>query len=100
MAIDEKAVFAMINAIAVEGRIPTKIVNLMYRPDAQDYLVLFEDDSITTIREKLINFYHEQKLADVKREILGRLKAAEHVDVSGPPPEEEEKISVEDDDKI
>ena len=97
MPIDEQTALQMLTKLAVEARLTQKIANIMYRPDAQDYVVLLDDDAVCLIREKLITLFHEQKLADAKREIIGRLKTAEKVDINAPPEEPEEKISVEDD---
>ena len=68
----------------------------MYRADAQDYVVLLEDDSICLIREKLMAIFNETKNGDAKREILGKLKTAEKVELNTAPPPAEEKISVDD----
>ncbi len=100
MSLDEQKASEIINKVALDGRFPKKIANIMHRPDAQDYVVMLDDESICLIREKLINLVHEHNLGDAKREILGKLKTAEHVDISAPAAEEEEKISVEDDEKV
>ena len=96
MALDEKTALEVIMNLAKEGRITKKIAQFMYRPDAQDYVVLFDDETGTLIREKLVTLFYEQKLSDAKREILGRLKNAAEIEVYLPPQKAEEKISVED----
>ncbi len=97
---NEKKALEIIAMVAKENQFPHKIIKFAYRDDYQDYVIILENSTLCSIREKLIESFHEDKSGDLRREIMFRLKNGEPIELEDyldTPSPAEGKISVEDD---